>query len=312
MKNASVFKEKYTMNLFQNNNQLIFKMVASAISDKLGQKVMINSEHSLGGGCINHASKLKTSTGNFFLKWNDNCAADIFIREAESLEELKKAAGDFLIVPEVIAAKTVDNTPGFLVLEYIESSRSAAASEEKLGKGLATIHNFSNPQFGFYANNYCGATLQNNNWNKSWPDFFRDNRLRFLLNLIHKERPLVSNDRKIFEKLLERIENLLPAESFPALIHGDLWSGNYMISEKGPALIDPASYYADREMELSIMTMFGGFSQRFYDAYNEFNPLPTDWKQRNSLYQLYHVLNHYYLFGGGYLNQALQVAKRYL
>ncbi len=290
----------------------MFKMVASAISDKLGQQVLITSEHAMGGGCINHASKLETNAGHFFLKWNANCAADIFIREAESLWELKKAAGDFLIVPEVIAVKSVDSTPGFLVLEYLDAGRSAFGDEEKLGRGLAAIHNFRNPQFGFYTNNYCGATLQNNNWNNSWPDFFRDNRLQFLLQLIDKERPLILDDCKVFEKLSDRIEKLLPSESIPVLIHGDLWSGNYMLSQKGPALIDPASYYADREMEFAIMTMFGGFSQRFYDAYNEVNPLPADWKQRNALYQLYHVLNHYCLFGGGYRNQALHIAKQYL
>ena len=104
----------------------------------------------------------------------------------------------------------------------------------------------------------------------------------------------------------------MPEESESVLIHGDLWSGNFMISEKGPVLIDPASYYADREMEFAIMTMFGGFSKRFYDAYNEVNPLPADWRQRNRLYQLYHVLNHYYLFGGAYRTQALSIAKSYL
>ncbi len=296
----------------QNNNQLILKIAASAISEQLGQPIVIHSERTLGGGCINNASKLETSAGNFFMKWNTDCAADIFIREAESLRELKKATGDFLVVPEVIAAKTVDKTPGFLVLEYLDSSRSAVGSEEKLGRGLAILHKFRNSQFGFYANNYCGATPQNNNWNKSWPNFFRENRLQFLINLIDKERQIVSGERKVLEKLLDRIETLLPIESVPVLIHGDLWSGNYMISEIGPALIDPASYYADREMEFAIMTMFGGFPQRVYDSYIEVNPLPSDWQQRNKLYQLYHVLNHYYLFGGGYLNQALLIAKSYL
>ena len=300
------------MKLFQNNNQLIFKMVASSISDKIGQQVIINSDRCLGGGCINHASKLETSAGNFFLKWNSGCAADIFIREAESLTELKKAAGEFLIVPEVIVAKLVDNTPGFLVLEYLESDRTAYGNEEKLGRGLAIIHKFVNSQFGFDADNYCGSTPQNNSWNKSWPDFFRENRLRYLLNLIDKEHPLILDDRRIFEKLLNRIDYLLTAESVPSLIHGDLWSGNFMISEKGPALIDPASYFADREMEFAIMTMFGGFTQRVYDAYCEIYPLPDNWQQRNELYQLYHVLNHYYLFGGGYLNRAIQIAKRYV
>lgn len=300
------------MSYSQNRNQLVLDLVASALSEVIGKSIVIHSEKSLGGGCINHASKLETNCGNFFLKWNNNCASDIFIREAESLKELKKAAGNFLTIPEVFAAKLVDETPGFLVLEYLESGYSSGNSEEKLGRGLAKIHQFNHSQFGFYNNNYCGATLQNNTWNNNWPGFFRDNRLQFLLNLIDKERPLAIGDRKIYDMLLDGVEFLIPSQSVSVLIHGDLWSGNYMISEKGPVLIDPASYYADREMEFAIMTMFGGFSQRFYDAYNEVNPLPADWKERNRLYQLYHVLNHYYLFGGSYRNQGIQIAKSYL
>ena len=283
--------------------------VLSGINEK---SVRISSFKSIGGGCINHASKLETNVGNFFMKWNADFEGDIFIREAESLKELKLAAKDFIKVPEVFAAKTVDDSPGFLVLEYLEQSYSSADSDEKLGRGLAMIHQFKHSQFGFYNNNYCGATLQNNTWNNNWIEFFRDNRLRFLLNLIQKVRPLPAEERKIYEKLLEQIPDLIPGESVPVLIHGDLWSGNYMITEKGPALIDPAAYYADCEMEFAIMTMFGGFSQRFYEAYNEVNPLAADWKQRNRLYQLYHVLNHYYLFGGGYRIQALQIAKNYI
>ncbi len=117
---------------------------------------------------------------------------------------------------------------------------------------------------------------------------------------------------KIYERLLSRIPELVPEDAVPALIHGDLWSGNSMQTSNGPALIDPAAYFADREMEFAIMTMFGGFSPTFYAAYNETNPMPSDWKERNLLYQLYHVLNHYYLFGGGYQNQALRIARSYL
>ncbi len=248
----------------------------------------------------------------FFLKWNANCPVDIFIREAESLAELKKAADDNLLIPEVFTSKKVDSTPGFLVQEYLPTAFSNSNSDEKLGRGLAFIHQYKKEQFGFYNNNYCGATLQNNSWTKSWIEFFRDNRLRFLLNLIRKERPLPASELKMYDKLLDRIPELIPEKSEPVLIHGDLWSGNFIVSKKGPVLIDPASCYADREMEFSIITMFGGFSQQFYDAYNEVNLLPSDWRQRNKLYQLYHILNHYYLFGGGYQSQALSVAKSYL
>ncbi len=300
------------MAIFQNKNHQVNNLVTATLSGVFGKACVINAERVLGGGCINNASKLETNFGNFFLKWNANCAIDIFIREAESLKELKKAAGESLVIPEVIAAKQVDETPGFLVLEYLENSNSKSGNDERLGYGLARIHKYRQEEFGFYSNNYCGATLQNNSWNKNWAEFFRDNRLQFILNRIEKRRPVPSDERKIYEKLLERIEGLIPGESIPVLIHGDLWSGNYMVSEKGPALIDPASCYADREMEFAIMTMFGGFSQRFYDAYNDVYPLPADWKHRNSLYQLYHVLNHYLLFGGGYQNQALHIAENYI
>lgn len=299
------------MDFKQNTLKIINKEVENSLSQKFGQQVTILSSGSIGGGCINHASKINTNVGQFFLKWNANCAEDIFLREAESLRELKKVVGNELIVPEVYAAKSVNNTPGFLVQEYLPTRYSASGDDEKLGRGLAFIHQFKNEKFGFYHNNYCGDTIQNNSWKTNWAEFFRDNRLGFLLNLIKKERTLLVSEIKIYDKLLQKIPELLPSFSEPALIHGDLWSGNFMITEKGPALIDPASYYADREMEMGIMTMFGGFSSRFYDAYNHVYQLPSDWRERNQLYQLYHVLNHYFLFGGGYQNQAIQIARYY-
>ena len=300
------------MNLFSEKNNEITELAGQVLSEKLGENVIIESSETLGGGCINHASKLETNKGAFFLKWNSNCAHDIFLREAEGLQELKKAAQNKIAIPEVFAAKEVGDTPGFLVTEYLKPGYSTGNDDELLGHGLATIHNYKNEKFGFYNNNYCGATLQNNQWKTNWAEFFRENRLRFLLDLIQKERPLASNEISVFEKLLEKIQHLIPPDNYPVLIHGDLWSGNYMITEKGPALIDPATYYASNEMEMSIMTMFGGFSQRFFNAYNEIRPLEKDWRSRNKLYQLYHVLNHFYLFGGGYRSQAVTIAKSYL
>ncbi len=298
------------MKFFHSDN--IFETdVKTHLSKRFGKQVEILSSSLLGGGCINHATKIKTSEGVYFLKWNSDGPAEIFLREAESLEELKKAAGNKLIIPEVFAAKKVDETPGFLVLEYIEPGYMQN-SDEMLGQGLATIHQYKNRHFGFYNNNFCGATIQENTWKSSWVSFFKENRLEFLLELIKKERSLSVDELKVYRQLLDRLPKLIPDNSRPALIHGDLWSGNYMIIANGPALIDPASCYADREMEMGIMTLFGGFSQRFYDAYNEIYPLPADWKERNKLYQLYHVLNHYYFFGGSYRNQALQIAKTYL
>ena len=299
------------MGIFQGKNKSVETEVENVLSEKLGKPVEIQHSGTLGGGCINNASKIETNAGIFFLKWNAGGPAERFLRESESLSELRKAASGELAVPEVYAAKRMDETLGFLVLEYLEPGSFAGNSDEILGRGLAAIHQFRNEKFGFDHNNYCGSTPQENSWEEDWPVFFRDNRLGYLLDMIKKKSPFSVSAMKVFDQLLEIIPELLPGSSEPVLIHGDLWGGNYMVCTKGPALIDPASYYADREMEMGIMTMFGGFSSRFYAAYNEVNPLPDDWKERNPLYQLYHVLNHYYLFGGGYGNQALSIARHY-
>lgn len=290
----------------------IITLVEDYLSQNLGETILITSSKPIGGGCINHAAKLETNRGDFFLKWNSYCKPDMFLRESEGLKELAKAADGLLKVPEVFCAKEVDETPGFLIQEYLPPKHANDGDDEKLGRGLAHIHKFENENFGFHENNYCGATTQNNEWTSNWCEFFVENRLRYLLDLIQNERPIATSELEIFDNLLRKIPQLIPSDSVPVLIHGDLWSGNYMISEYGPALIDPAAYYADREMEFAIITMFGGFSSKFYDAYNEVNPLAPDWQSRNDLYQLYHVLNHYYLFGGGYLQQGIAIAKRFI
>ncbi|MCK3685192.1 fructosamine kinase family protein [Maribellus sp. YY47] len=286
--------------------------VEQTISKKFNKKVRILNTKGIGGGCISDASKLDTNIGAFFLKWNAHCATDMFEREAEGLQHLAKATDDHLQIPEVIGCKEVNETPGFLVLDYLTPGNSEKNTEEMLGRGLAQIHRNTTSQFGFYHDNYCGATPQSNAWNSEWITFFSEQRLGFLLQLIDKKYGLSLAEKSTYEKLRVRLPKLLPEESQPALIHGDLWSGNFMSTENGPALIDPAVYYADREMEFAIITLFGGFSYRFFEAYNEVYPLANDWRDRNSLYQLYHILNHYYLFGGGYGPQAFAVAKSYL
>lgn len=290
----------------------IEKAVTDHLSAKMGRQVVIRSHRSLGGGCINQAALLETNAGEFVLKWNDSCVPDMFLREAEGLSELRKAAGEDILVPEVYGAKLVDDTPGFLILQYMKPSVMHNKDDEKLGRGLARIHRYENRLFGFWNNNYCGATPQNNEWKKSWCDFFAVKRLHFLLGLIRRERPMSFSETMVFETLISRLPDLIPSESRPVLIHGDLWSGNYMISSDGPVLLDPATSYSDREMEFAIITMFGGFSKRFFDAYGHEYPLAPDWQERNRLYQIYHILNHYFLFGGGYKTQAIQAARYFL
>lgn len=293
-------------------SDFILTEVEKKLSEIIHQRIQIHSSQTLGGGCINNASKIESSAGTFFLKWNAKCPEDIFSREAEGLQALKTAAGSSLRIPEVIGWKDSDTSPGFIVLSYLEEAAPLAQSDEQLGRGLATIHKFRAKKYGFAHNNYCGTTPQKNTFSDSWPDFFRTQRLEFLLQLIKDQRTLSKEDMSVYSRLLDRLYVLIPSNTFPSLIHGDLWSGNFMHTKSGPALIDPAAYYADREMEFAIITMFGGFSSRFFAAYNEAYSLEPDWRERNRLYQLYHILNHYYLFGGAYGYQALAVAKSYL
>ena len=293
-----------------NSQDYILQEVEERLSEVFGETVKVLSASTLSGGCINHASKIDTNCGRFFLKWNSDCESDIFTREAESLKELSKASDGTVCIPKVLYAKELDETPAFQVMEYLEPG--GTDQSERLGRGLALIHKYQQNNFGFYSDNYCGATTQNNNWGDSWVSFYRNRRLSFLITMIRESRGLDSSYLRLFEKLLDRLELLIPNEGKASLIHGDLWSGNYMLTANGPALIDPAASYSHREMEFGIVTMFGGFSSRFFDAYNEEFPLDSGWRERNQLYQLYHVLNHYYLFGGGYLQQAIAIAKRYL
>lgn len=282
------------------------------LSDLYGQKAVLQQKEHLGGGCINHALMLKCSVGNFFLKWNSNCASDMFMKEAAGLAELGSVPNEFLIIPKVIWAKEVDELPGLLLMEYLPPTTNSSGYDEKLGRGLAVLHQKTNDTYGFYHDNYCGATIQNNRWKNSWIDFFGQQRIMHLVHLIAEKRGLSNSEINTYGRLVEKLPIILPHETKPSLIHGDLWSGNYMYTANGPALIDPASYYADREMELSIMTMFGGFSSRVWDSYHEMYPLPPGWKERNRLYQLYHVLNHYFLFGGSYLSQANFIARQFI
>ena len=290
----------------------LLREIELRLSAKLNQDVYVISNSNVSGGCISNAGKLITTIGTYFLKWNSNCPSDLFLREAESLQELSKVKNPYLTIPEVIDVKELDDTPAFLILTYIEQGDSYSnCSDEELGKGLALVHKHSSDKFGFYAHNYCGASKQNNTWSDNWVDFFGNNRLNHIIKLSNQVRSIPTEHMKIYERLLMKLPDLIPNNSSPSLIHGDLWSGNYMYTNNKPALIDPATYYADREMEMGIMTMFGGFSNRFWDSYHEVYPLPHDWKERNLLYQLYHVLNHYYLFGGAYGQQAFQIAKYY-
>jgi len=284
-----------------------------ALREGLGDAgVRVLASQSIGGGCIHHALRLETTAGPFFAKWSVDAPADVFLREADGLRALA-AAGSDVAVPRVLAASAITSEkPGVILMEYLEQKRSGADDDDALGRGLAAIHRDGASAFGFAADTYCGTTRQENASCESWPEFYAERRLRPLLQRTLSERGLSAADRNVFDRLIDRLPAILDEPGAPSLIHGDLWSGNVMATVRGPALFDPACAYADREMEFGITTLFGGFSSRFWGAYEEAWPLPRGWKERNPLYQTYHLLNHYLLFGGHYGSAALSAARRYV
>jgi protein-ribulosamine 3-kinase len=287
--------------------------VQEALAGALGQAdVVVASTHAVGGGCIHHALRLETSAGRFFAKWSADAPPDIFLREADGLRALADA-GSSIVIPRVLAATEVSPAkPGVILMEYLETRRAEAGDDAALGRGLAAIHRRRADAFGFPVPTYCGTTRQDNAWSASWAGFYAERRLRPLLDAIDAERGWPAGGRGVFDRLLERLPQLVPDASPPALVHGDLWSGNVAASVGGPALFDPASAYADREMEFGITTLFGGFGARFWAAYEEAWPLEPGWRERNALYQCYHLLNHHLLFGGHYGGQAAAAARKYL
>lgn len=263
------------------------------------------------GGSINEACVVEAAGERFFAKWNDRPLARQFEVEARGLEALA-TAGSSLVIPRPLAFS--DEGPGrsFLLLEHLEAGRRVADLDERLGRGLAELHRATSARgHGFSLDGYCGATPQPNAWDPSWTRFYAEQRLGHQLRLARADG-FTREEARVVERVIERLPTLVDDEEPPALLHGDLWSGNLHVDARGlPALIDPAAYYGHREAELGMMLLFGGFGPRVLDAYEEVRPLASGWRERVGLYSLYHLLNHHHLFGGGYRAQALDVARRY-
>jgi fructosamine-3-kinase len=265
----------------------------------------------VGGGCIHHALRLRTTHGEWFAKWSEDCAPDLFPSEAAGLRALR-AAGSELRIPEVLLARPpLGARPACIVMEYLPPGDGAARDNVALGRGLATVHSRPAAAFGFEVTTYCGPTAQDNRATTTWPEFYGERRLRPMLARLAEERRIGHEEQGLLERLVERLPRLLAHEPSPALVHGDLWSGNVLRTALGPALVDPACAVCDPEMEFGITTLFGGFSDRFFEAYLEAHPLPSGWRERNPLYQLYHLLNHHLIFGGHYGREALAIARRF-
>ena len=270
----------------------------------------ITSITHVAGGDINEAHRAECTDGrHFFIKTNPNAPSEMFQREAEGLAWLKGKHG--LRVPEVFHSSKVGE-PAYLIMEWIEPGRRLANFDEKLGRGLATLHSESPGQFGWHADNFIGHLPQSNTLEPTWIEFYRNQRLLPQIKMASRKRKLSSSAMKTLEHLLAGLENHLPNTERPARLHGDLWSGNVHTDKSGhPVLIDPAVYGGHREIDLAMMKLFGGFSERTFRAYHESYPLEAGWESRIELYQLYPLLVHVNLFGGHYAQSVERIANRY-
>ena len=262
----------------------------------------------LGGGDINQAVRMKTEQGTFFVKWHPSPMPGMFCREREGLEALDNC--DAVRVPQVIS---VDEDGYYLVLEWIEPGGGNGRTMEELGRSLAALHQAGAEAFGFSSDNYIGTLVQKNTWEESWRQFFGEHRLRAQIELGYASGAIPGEVYGRCNTLISRLERWIPDKPEISLLHGDLWGGNYIVSNEGSAvLIDPAVYYGHREVEIAFTRLFGGFSEGFYRGYCDAWPLDRDYQSRQDLYNLYPILVHTNLFGGHYLSRADAIIRRYL
>lgn len=256
----------------------------------------------VSGGSINTCYRWHTALGAMFVKVGPLAARAGFAAEAEGLAAL--AATRALRVPQVLACGHTDDT-AFLALEWIEAGPASATSERRLGEGLAALHAVTARRFGWERDNTIGRTPQLNGWTDGWAEFFRERRLRPQLELAAQNgfaEVLSARGERLLESLPALLGEHVPLAS---LLHGDLWGGNWLTASSGePVIFDPAVYYGDREADLAMTRLFGGFGAAFYAAYEARAALAPGAASRGELYNLYHVLNHANLFGGGYARQA--------
>ena len=279
----------------------------SAALLKQGDSTPVRSVSPVSGGCINNAVRLETEKRVYFLKWNDHPLPGLFQSEAGGLSLLARTGT--VHVPAVLEACEVENGhPAYILLEWLESSTNSGDSH-RLGEQLANLHRsgtspLTPPAYGLDENNYLGTTYQINTWETDWASFYIKSRLTPQIELAMRNGRMPVQRARQFDQLFQRLPDLLAGvERRPSLIHGDLWGGNVIPSQKGLAIIDPAVSYSDREAEIAYTELFGGFSARFYSAYQSTWPLDPGYPERRDFYNLYHLLNHLNLFGESYGSQ---------
>ena len=258
------------------------------LASPLREALKVEAAEPVAGGCIHDCFRVQIEGRSFFLKCNHAAQADNFAAEADGLAALRSNG---MRAPEPVSHGTA-GSKAYLLLEYLplEGNRDFAA----MGRMLAQAHRKRGPRFGWHRDNFIGATPQRNGWSDDWAAFWREQRLQPQFELAKR----YGFDLRLAGEILK------DHRPKPALLHGDLWSGNAGFTKEGPVVFDPAVYYGDREADLAMTELFGGFPKAFYAAYEEAYPLDSGYALRKHLYNLYHLLNHLNLFGAGYLAQV--------
>lgn len=291
---------------------MIPQEVSNAVIEFLsleGENHQFVSASKVSGGCINACFRFETDKQVFFLKHNQTDAfPGMFEAEARGLTLLSQNVG--LKVPEVLTEGTAGDQ-SFLLLEWLDECPGSEAFERSLGPGLAQQHKISNPSFGLDHENYIGSLRQTNTATDDWVDFFYLRRLSPMRQMAFDQKLLDRADLQAFERMAKALPEIIPNEK-PALLHGDLWSGNKMPVGNGMAAVfDPAVYFGHREVDLAMTKLFGGFGAAFYDAYSESFPLEPGWELRVAIHNLYPLLVHLILFGRSYYSDIASTLKRF-
>lgn len=281
-----------------------------SLRERSGKEASIQAALPIGGGSINDAFEIKTNEGSLFLKTNSaDRYPSIFIAEVDGLERLGSTGT--LRIPTVVGLGETNDTT-WLLMEFIPDGQLTDSFWHLFGKGLAQLHRTTNDQFGLDRDNYIGSLDQVNTQEKDWSAFFIQHRLEPLVKKARDQKRVEAGTAFRFERLYAKVPDLFPKEP-PALLHGDLWHGNFICDTKGiPVLIDPAVYYGHREMDIAMLNLFGNIEPAFHEGYHSEWPLEKEWEKRIDLCNLYPLLVHVNLFGKEYVHQVEVILKRWV
>ena len=297
----------------------MWTQIATHISEVTGKTFEINQRRSVVGGCINQGYAVTGNTGTYFVKFNQASLLEMF--EAEALGLRQMLATETIRVPKPLCVGTAVEY-AYIVLEWLDlGSGNNTQSWEVLGCQLASMHSWhpfqnatpnaslSQNRFGWEINNTIGSTPQINTWTANWAEFFAEYRLGYQFKLARRR----GGHFPLEAKVMAAVPKLLNHQPQPSVVHGDLWGGNAGITTLGePVIFDPATYIGDCEVDLAMTELFGGFPTAFYRGYNDICVIEEGYKRRKTLYNLYHILNHFNLFGGGYSSQANRMMEQIL